>query len=383
MSSSSSTAIRVLVVDDSGVMRRIIATALGKHPEIEVVGFANDGLEAIEAVRRLQPDLVTLDIEMPEMDGLAALREIRKFERRMPIVMFSTLTHKGAQATVLALTRGASDYVEKPGAGSIDMSASFDVLANQLIPKVLALGRRKQVETAQRTEPTALPSPPAGPRAARPSLEPASATIPATPLRAARGVRFAKALCIGVSTGGPVALMDLFGQLGGPLPVPIFIVQHIPASFSALLAARLTTAGEVEVREASDGEIARAGVAYLAPGDQHMVLVRGAAGVTIRLNQEAPENSCRPSVDVLLRSAAQVYGAELLAVILTGMGSDGLQGCREVSARNGQIVVQDEPSSVVWGMPGAVARDGLAEAVVSLDGMGQEILSRLTRVRPA
>ena len=146
MSTTSEARIRVLVVDDSAVMRRIIATALGKHPSIEVAGFANNGLEAIEAVRTLKPDLVTLDIEMPEMDGLAALREIRKFERRMPIIMFSTLTHKGAQATVLALTRGASDYVEKPGSGSIDMAASFEVLASQLIPKVIALGRRIRPE---------------------------------------------------------------------------------------------------------------------------------------------------------------------------------------------------------------------------------------------
>ena len=374
--------IRVLVVDDSAVMRRIIALSLGKHPGIEVAGFASNGLEAIEAVGQLKPDLVTLDIEMPEMDGLAALREIRKTERRMPIIMFSTLTHKGAQATILALTRGASDYVEKPGSGSIDMEGSFAVLATELIPKVLALGGRyKAVRTAAATHD------PVRPMAAAPAATALAAPVPgalAPPvLRPARGVRFARALCIGVSTGGPVALMDLFAQLEGPLTVPIFIVQHIPASFSALLAARLSTAGEIEVREAQEGDIVRPGLAYLAPGDRHMMVERTADAVVIRLNQAPHENSCRPSVDVLMRSAARVYGNELLAVMMTGMGSDGLLGCQEVSERNGQIIVQDEESSVVWGMPGAVARAQLAEAIVPLSELGQSILSRITRVRSA
>jgi two-component system chemotaxis response regulator CheB len=363
-------------------MRRIIALSLGKHPGIEVAGFASNGLEAIEAVGQLKPDLVTLDIEMPEMDGLAALREIRKTERRMPIIMFSTLTHKGAQATILALTRGASDYVEKPGSGSIDMEGSFAVLASELIPKVLALGGRyKAVRTAAATHDPV--SPMAAAPAATALAAPAPSALAPSVLRPARGVRFARALCIGVSTGGPVALMDLFAQLEGPLTVPIFIVQHIPASFSALLAARLSTAGEIEVREAQEGDIVRPGLAYLAPGDRHMMVERTADAVVIRLNQAPHENSCRPSVDVLMRSAARVYGNELLAVMMTGMGSDGLLGCREVSERNGQIIVQDEESSVVWGMPGAVARAQLAEAIVPLSELGQSILSRITRVRSA
>lgn len=358
--------IRVLVVDDSSLMRKIIATALSKHDSIEIAGFATNGLEAIQAVDKLLPDVITLDIEMPEMDGLAALREIRKKYRKVPIIMFSTLTQKGAQATVMALTRGASDYVEKPSNNLGGMEESFKILDAQLIPKVIALARRAKRVAAVKTSTFVAPE-------FKHSLSPQGAV---SRPKLVRSIQLAHAVCIGISTGGPVALMDLFAQFITPLAVPVFIVQHIPPSFTTLLAARLSTVGVMTVKEPIDGEEAVPGVAYLAPGGQHMVLKKSQSKVTIHLTSDPPENSCRPAVDVLFRSAADIYGQYLLGVVMTGMGFDGLKGSLYVNDKQGQVIVQDEESSVIWGMPGAVANANVADAVVSLDGLGKEISSR-------
>lgn len=359
--------IRVLVVDDSSLMRKIIATALSKHPSIEIVCFAKNGLEAIDAVEKYSPDVVTLDIEMPEMDGLAALREIRKKHQKLPIIMFSTLTQKGAQATVVALTRGASDYVEKPSNSIGGMDESFRILDAQLIPKVLGLAKRAKLSKTVRTSKFKAP-------------EFKHALVPERPVESTPKVvkTFypAHAVCIGVSTGGPVALMELFSQFTSPLSVPIFIVQHIPPSFTALLAARLSTAGAMTIKEPVQGEEAVPGVAYLAPGGQHMVLRRQLGRTTIHMTSDPAENSCRPAVDVLFRSAADVYGQHLLAVVMTGMGYDGLKGCHYVNNKLGQVIVQDEESSVIWGMPGAVVGADAADAVFPLNQLGSEIINR-------
>jgi two-component system chemotaxis response regulator CheB len=393
--------IRVLVVDDSSVMRRIIATALTKNAALEVVGYAANGLQAIDRVRELQPDVVTLDIEMPELDGLSALREIRKHNQSVAIIMFSTLTHRGAQATVMALTAGATDYVCKPSAALGSMGQAFQVLESELIPKIIGLAQRAMRRKTPRDVPTvpkaapavSLPVPTAAPateRSAgwRPSQLPAPATaVPASERTAgwrpsqllAPGTSPVAAVVIGVSTGGPMALKQLFGALSAPLPVPVFIVQHMPATFTTLLAARLTAAGVVTVKEPVDGELPRGGVAYMAPGGQHLVLSGNAARVSMGLTADAPRNSCRPSVDVLFESAAQVYGEAVLALVLTGMGSDGLRGCQQIKARKGQVIVQDEESSVVWGMPGAVAQNGLADRVLPLDKIAEELSYRTRR----
>ena len=370
--------VRVLIVDDSAVMRKIIASALQKDPAIEVVGFAANGLQAIDAIKTYSPDVMTLDIEMPEMDGLTALREIRKTNKYLPIIMFSSLTHKGAQAAVMALTAGASDYVGKPAtsAGSID--GAFKVLETELIPKIIGLAKRVKSRQAREANSPDGKSPTPAPiskvNAIAEPIKPKS--IEASPGQSVIPVKPVQAVCIGVSTGGPMALMQVFSQISTPLSIPIFIVQHMPPSFTALLAARLSAAGVMTVKEAEEGEIAVAGTAYIAPGGFHMTLEKSGTKTIIHLNTEPPENSCRPAVDVLFRAAAEVYGGGVLAVMLTGMGYDGLKGSHAIAAKGGQIIAQDEATSVVWGMPGAVVQAGLANAVLPIEKMSEEIMFR-------
>lgn len=370
--------VRVLIVDDSAVMRKIIASALQKDPAIEVVGFANNGLQAIEAIKTYAPDVMTLDIEMPEMDGLSALREIRKTNKYLPIIMFSSLTHKGAQAAVMALTAGASDYVGKPATSAGSVDGAFKVLETELIPKIIGLAKRVKSRQAREASeigskaPTPIPltqvSPVTEPiKAKQAEIGALQSIVPVKPVQA---------ICIGVSTGGPSALMQIFSQITAPLSVPIFIVQHMPPSFTALLAARLSAAGVMTIKEAQEGEVALAGTGYIAPGGFHMTLEKSGTKAIIHLNTEPPENSCRPAVDVLFRAAAEVYGSGVLAVMLTGMGYDGLKGCQVIAARGGQIIAQDEATSVVWGMPGAVVQASLANAVLPIEKMSEEIVFR-------
>ncbi len=377
--------IQVLVVDDSSMMRRIITTAFDKHENIHIAGYAANGIEAIEAVRKLQPDVVVLDIEMPEMDGLAALKEIRKEHKRLPIVMFSTLTQKGAQAAVMALTNGATDYVGKPTTAAGSINEALKVLEDELIPKVIGLGERvRRRESLGNGSESLLAKPLPN---ALPLTKPAAPVQPIIvktmpPLGAAPPVLAApsKAVVIGVSTGGPMALMQIFGELTHPLHVPVFIVQHMPPTFTTLLAARLTATSEMTIREPESGEVVEPGMVYLAPGGQHMALVKDGAKLVIQLNTDPPENSCRPAVDVLFRSAAHIYGKDLLGVILTGMGQDGLKGCEQIKAKQGQVIAQDEASSVIWGMPMAVVKNNLADAVLPLDKVMDEIIFRTRKV---
>ena len=380
--------VRVLIVDDSAVMRKIIASALQKDPSIEIAGFAANGLQAIEAIQTCNPDVMTLDIEMPEMDGLTALREIRKENKYLPIIMFSSLTHKGAQAAVMALTAGASDYVGKPANATGGIDDAFKVLETELIPKIIGLAKR--VKSRREREGLSVnPQKPAPSMAAKPPVIP-KPIAPVRPIaslaskisKATSGVlaRPAEAVCIGVSTGGPEALMQVFGAFNAPLSVPIFIVQHMPADFTALLAARLSATGVMTVKEAHEGEIAEPGIAYIAPGGFHMTVSRPGTKTIIHLNTEPPENSCRPAVDVLFRTAAEVYGNHLLAVMLTGMGYDGLKGSQVIKEKGGQVIAQDEATSVIWGMPGAVVQAGLADGVLPIDKITDEIIFRTRKV---
>jgi len=376
--------IRVLVVDDSAIMRRLIMSTLMKHPEIEVVGTAANGLLAIEAIRRSNPDILTLDVEMPEMDGITALKEIRKTHPDLPIIMFSSLTQRGTKATMDALTYGASDYVGKPTAGS-NIDESLRILENLLIPKIKALCKRDprsenktgltiKERGAARREAQAMPIP------ERITTLPSASGAP--PLKnvvvrpEGRSLYPVDALCIGVSTGGPAALMRVFELWRTPLSVPIFIVQHMPPKFTTLLAARLSEIGVMPVQEPYDGQEALPGQAYLAPGGFHMAVKRKGVKVFMHLNEDPPENSCRPAVDVLFRTAAQVYGQSLLAVVLTGMGYDGLLGAEEIVKSNGMVLAQDEATSTIWGMPGAVTEANLVEKVLPLDAIPDEILFR-------
>ena len=348
--------IRVLIVDDAVVVRRLISDALSSDADIEVVGTAQNGRVGLEKIRELKPDAVVLDIEMPEMDGLAALAELRKTHPRLPVVMFSTVTERGAKATLDALALGANDYVTKPSnVGSA--VAAIEAVKRELIPKIKAFCHRLPLAAAKVSS---LPAP-------APAAKPAVGGI--------------EIVAVGVSTGGPNVLAALLPTLIPKLPVPVVIVQHMPPVFTRLLAERLAAKGPLPVREGAAGEVLRPGTVWIAPGDYHMVVARQASGVVLATNQDPPENSCRPAVDVLFRSVAQVYGARALAVVLTGMGHDGLRGCQAVRAAGGQILVQDRASSVVWSMPGAVAEAKLADQVLPLNELAAEINRRAQPAR--
>jgi two-component system chemotaxis response regulator CheB len=346
--------IRALIVDDAVVARRLLAEALGSDPLVEVVGAVPNGRVALARLGELDPDVVVLDVEMPELDGLATLVELRRLRPRLPVVMFSSLTERGAATTVEALARGASDYVAKPAGGGV--GAALARVREELLPKIRAL---------------------CGGIAAPSSTAPAPRR--AGPVKATR----IDVLAIGASTGGPNALATLLPELPASFPVPIVVVQHMPPLFTRLLAERLGARAAVRVREGVTDAPLAAGCAEIAPGGRHMEVVRAGGGVRLRTHEGPPENSCRPSLDVLLRSVAQVYGPHALAVVLTGMGRDGLRGCERVAEAGGQILVQDEASSVVWGMPGAVAGAGLAECVLPLEEIAREIVRRAAVGRAA
>jgi two-component system chemotaxis response regulator CheB len=350
--------IRVFIVDDSAVIRRLLSDLLKEDPQIEVVGMAGNGALALPKIQQLHPDLVTLDMEMPVMDGIETLKALRKTHPKLPIVMFSTLTERGSSATMDALSLGASDYVTKPAnVGSV--IEGMGRIREELIPKIKALCGRRASPAA---EPVAQPRPePRFPRLAR----------------ASGGAGGVDILAIGVSTGGPNALAELMPALGKNFPVPVVIVQHMPPLFTRLLAERLGAISGFKCGEGSEGQLLLPGQLWVAPGGFHMVTERVRDGVILHLNEERPENSCRPAVDVLFRSVAKCYGSRVLSVVLTGMGQDGLRGCEAISAAGGQVLAQDEASSVVWGMPGAVSNAGLADKVLPLKELAPEILRRI------
>jgi two-component system chemotaxis response regulator CheB len=352
--------VRVLIVDDSVVIRRLLTDILSAESDIEVVGSAANASLALQRLATTIPDVVTLDVEMPDMSGLELLAEIRRRQPKLPVIMFSSQTQRAAAVTLEALARGATDYVPKPnGTGGLD--ASRDQVRRELLPKIRALGAAVARAQAPREQV------PAG----------RVKTLSSVP---ARGV---EVLAIGSSTGGPNALAELFRTLPATLPVPVLLVQHMPPLFTRMLAERLTATCPIPFREASAGDVLEPGKAYVAPGDHHMRVIKSAGKFVLTLDQSAPENSCRPAVDPLFRSVAEVFGERCLAVVLTGMGQDGLAGCEALAAKGAQIIVQDEESSVVWGMPGFVARAGLAQSVLPLAELPAEILRRVARASGA
>jgi two-component system chemotaxis response regulator CheB len=356
--------IRVFLVDDASVIRRLVSSALNRDPALEVVGTAADGQIALARLPELQPDVVILDLEMPVMDGLQTLVALRKTHPRLPVIMFSRHTQRGVEATVHALTLGADDYVPKPGDG-LDVNPCIE---EQLIPKIKLLAHRSgdkvtrwqgDTVTIQSRQPKVVTLSPCHP-------------VTLSPKRV-------EMVVIGASTGGPNALAELFPTFPPDWSVPLVIVQHMPPDFTTRLAERLTEKSRLRVREGVASEAVSAAQAWVAPGGYHLLVRREGQTVRLALNQEPPVNSCRPSVDVLFRSAAEVYGAGVLAVVLTGMGQDGLHGCECIRAAGGQVLAQDEASSVVWSMPGAVVEAGLADRVLPLEHLGPEIVRRVQR----
>jgi two-component system chemotaxis response regulator CheB len=352
---------RIFIVDDSVVMRSLLRSVVCAEPGLEVAGTAADGKSALSAIETLHPDLILLDVEMPVMDGLLTLRKLRERGHTMPVIMCSSLTQRGAKVTIEALACGASDYVAKP-AGQSSREAATQALSQELIPKILAL--TSQTQTAFIGAPRVPPIVPMAP-------PPAVRAISSIPL----------VLAIGVSTGGPAALDLLLPALPAEFPLPVLIVQHMPELFTGLFAERLNGRCPLRVREAAEGDPVRAGTIFIARGDWHMeVLAAACSGspATLHLSRGPLVNHCRPAVDVLFRSLVAVYGAGVLAVVLTGMGSDGMMGCRAICAHGGSVLVQDEATSTVWGMPGAVVNAGLAHRVLPLNAIAPEIL-RLVR----
>ncbi len=347
---------RVLVVDDSVVIRRLVTTALEQIPDLEVVGTAANGKLALQRVEQLDPDVITMDIEMPEMNGLETLKELRVRQCRSRIIMFSTLTERGGQSTIEALALGADDYATKASnVGALDRSMA--TLREELVPKIRQLLRWEK--------PLQLP----GAAKACGAVAPTQLALAPRPAR----VLMRRAVVIGISTGGPAALAEIVPLFPPNMSVPILIVQHMPAMFTRLLAERLQTRTKLRVREAQRDDAVVAGQILIAPGDYHMRLRAEGSRVKIVLDQGPPENSCCPAADVLFRSAAEIWGGSVVAAVLTGMGQDGLKGVKTLSSLGAYVIAQDEQSSVVWGMPGAIATAGLAHAVVSLDKVVGEI----------
>lgn len=405
--------IEVLLVDDSAVVRHLVSDAIGSAPDIVVVGTAPNGLAGLERIATHVPDVVVLDVEMPVLDGLATLERIRAEWPDLPVIMFSTLTTRGATATLEALARGATDYVSKPS-GVGDVEAARAAVVAGLLPVVRSCAAFGRVRRSRRAAPghapaatslapaaTAPTAPVAGSRVAPPRPPAAPATHMATaalagastprpgataglsairtrPRRAPLGGPRPRCevLVIASSTGGPHALTEVITKLPGDLGIPVLVVQHMPALFTRLLAERLDARAALTVREASDGMAVEPGTVYVAPGGEHMKVRRApGSGLVIARDDGPPENSCKPAADVLFRSAAATWGKGVVGLVLTGMGHDGLAGSRAVCEAGGSVYVQDEASSVVWGMPGAVAKEGLAEAELPLE----EIAGVLTR----
>jgi len=355
--------IRILVVDDSVLIRKVLCDALASDPAIEVAGTAADGRIALTKITQLNPDLLTLGVEMPNLSGLEAIPEIRKLYPKLPIIMFSTLTESGAATTLDALALGASDYVTKPSnTGSLDVT--MERIKQDLIPKIKALCGVREVSA--RPAVAAIP-------VKRPALAAAS-TLPAPRV---------DVLAVGTSTGGPNALAELLQAIPGDFPVPIVIVQHMPPVFTRMLAERLGKKAAIKVREGEPGIRLQPGEAWIAPGDYHMTVERHGTSMQLAMNQGPPENSCRPAVDALFRSVAAAFGASTLAVVMTGMGSDGVLGAQMVHERGGQVYVQDEASSVVWGMPGQVASAGWAHKILPLGMLASEIDRHIRKSRQA
>ena len=385
---------RVMIVDDSAVVRGLLARTLQADPEIEVVSTVPNGKAAVSLVKRHSIDVVVLDIEMPVMNGMDALPLILEAAPNTKVIMASTLTRRGASITIEAMAKGASDFIPKPSA-SRELGAGKD-FGQELVAKVKALGAaawaahgRKSATSTESDEARTREF--SGGHATRRS----GRTSAGSPKRSVQSGLYGQApitlrepsatpprvLAVGASTGGPQALFKVLGALAKRITLPILITQHMPATFTTILAEHLARTAGVPCAEGVAGEPVVGGRMYLAPGDYHMTVGMADGKKVIRLNQEPPENFCRPAVDVMLRSVATVYGSGGLTLIMTGMGHDGLAGSLKMVEAGGTVIAQDEASSVVWGMPGAVATGGLCSAVLPLDFISSHVMKLIEEER--
>lgn len=378
---------RVMVVDDSAFIRGAICRAVESDPSLRVAVSVSNGEQALRSLQREPVDVIVLDIEMPVMDGLTALPKLKEIDPAVQVIMASTLTQKNAEISLRAMSLGATDYIPKPSSSHEVINA--EEFQRELVEKVKALGalaRRSGVREAttplerrtlaptpaeKRPEPT-VPSRGA-PEQARERRGPIVSFGPTAKrdiVLRREPINRPDVIAIGSSTGGPQALFKVIKDLGNGLPQPIVITQHMPPSFTAILAEHIARQCGVPCSEAKDGEMLKPGHFYIAPGDYHMLIEKMGTGPTVRLVKDPPENFCRPAVDPMLRSLAQVFGRNILVVILTGMGQDGMRGSEHIVKGGGSVIAQDEATSVVWGMPGAVALSGLCSAVLPVDEIG-------------
>jgi two-component system, chemotaxis family, protein-glutamate methylesterase/glutaminase len=364
--------LKVMIVDDSAVVRGLVTRWIEQENDMILSGFATDGAKGIERIKEAQPDVLILDIEMPNMGGLEALPKLLAAKPGLKVLMASTLTTQGANITLRALELGAADFIPKPDSSRIGGAEGFRV---ELVTKIRALcGRTRMWPIPPHQGPQGEPQSTAKPQSPA-HLSPLAQSAPLSSVRPkASGLggfnpRRIEALFIGASTGGPPALRQFLLGLGPDWTLPIFIVQHMPASFTAILAEHLDKALSFKVAEAKDGDIAHPKHVYIAPGDFHMSVTKQGESVCLRLDQSPAVNWCRPAVDPLFASAAEVYGNRALGVVLTGMGHDGRDGAIKLVHTGAHIIAQDEASSVVWGMPGAVAEAGLCDIIRPLDGL--------------
>lgn len=370
LASAESRRIRVMIVDDAIVVRGLFARWVDAEPDLQIAATLRSGREAVDQVERIDPDVVVLDVEMPDLDGLSALPLLFQKKRDLIVIMASTLTRRNAEISLKALSLGATDYVAKPQAGDGPVSAA-STFRRELIEKIRQLGQRaKRFRT---------PAPPIKPIVGRlPRVAGAPPLVPGQPVRHALrpfSRSAPRVLAIGASTGGPQALTGLVRKIGGLIDrAPVLITQHMPPTFTTILAEHLARVSGRPAREAIAGEEVRAGTIYLAPGAQHMTVVRRDGTAVIQLNDGPPVNFCKPAVDPLFTSAAAVWGQWVLGLVLTGMGSDGLRGSHAIAGAGGAVITQDEASSVVWGMPGQVTMAGLSSAVVPLDDMPTKLM---------
>ena len=356
---------RVMVVDDSAVVRGLIAKWLGDDPSVEVVATASNGEMALKNLAAADPEIVVLDIEMPVMDGLTALPKILEHSSDIQVLMASTLTKRNAEISLRALSMGAADYVSKPETTrEVTTSLSFQ---QELVGKVVNLAAARRLQNGGKIF------------KGKGSSSLNEDILPQVSSRGAIAKRkmsssLPRIIGVGSSTGGPQALLKFLNSIKDELRLPVLITQHMPSTFTNILADHLARATGLPCKQAENGDVIHTGHVYVAPGDYHMVVSNEDGKKVIRLNQDAPENFCRPAVDPMFRSMAQLFGSSVLGIILTGMGHDGLKGCQEIVDAGGTVIAQDEATSIVWGMPGAVSQAGLCSAVLPLDEIGAKVI---------